>query len=276
VDVNLDSTIYASNVTMGATGVAEIPNIIIPFVEDEKDPYELKITGDINSNIANDNGSIKIDIEQQAQVGLKVRAITNNPALTVSGIGTISLPSNIEYNPGQEPILNFSLTASTSDGPISENATIDATSFTPDIPSPNVGDEAWDYSLQSISQTLNNPTNDEFSVTGSIIINVTGDTYITHTVDLDTIISTPSAVTYDSAVAVDDCNDTEGVASTFTTIPESSVVVGGSISGLTQGTYRLSNGLTAGNTYDISLLIVSSYTVTVDSNSEITNINQCT
>jgi hypothetical protein len=276
LDVDLNSTIYASNVAMNSTGIAEITNIIIPSIEDEKSPYELKITGDISTAVANDGAGITIDIEQQEIVGLKVAIETNNPALALSSTGKkSSFTANTEYVPGQEPVINFSFTATSSGGPISEDATIDATSFTPNIPSPDIEDSDWTYSLQSISQTLNDPPNDEFTLTGSIIVNVSGDNYITHTLDLDSFISTPSAVTYDSAVAVDDCNDTEGIASTFSSVLASNVVVGNSIPGLAQGTYRLSNGLTNGNTYDISSLLVTSYTVTVDSTSEITNITNC-
>ena len=284
LDADLNSAIYASNVAMNSTGIAEITNIIIPFIEDGKSPYKLKITGDINVNIANDGASITIDIEQQVEVGLKITAETNNPSLTVTGSPERRLfTANTEYAPGQEPVINFSFTATSSGTNIFEYSIIGPSAFTPAIPSPVIGDEDWTYSLQSISQGLNSPDNKEFTVTGSIIVNSSGDNYITHTLDLDSFISTPSETIYDSVLAVDDCNDLEGIATTILFIDNSQVIVGaalssnsgGNISDLAAGTYRMASGLTDGQTYSLSNIANSSFIVTVGSGGTISSINQC-
>ena len=286
IDVNLDSTIYASNVAMGATGVAEIPNIIIPFIEDEKSPYELKITGDINTNIVNDPPSITIDIEQQAQVGLKIIAETDNPELEVTGSPKTSLVSaNIEYVPGQEPVINFSFiatTATSSSKSIFEYAVINASSFTPAIPSPDIGDEDWVYSLQSISQSLNSPDNNEFTVTGSIIVNLSGDNYITHTLDLDSFIYTSPSATYNSVILLEECSSSTGIGRPITEISEEDITIGevlmwnndGTLQTLPEGTYKMTYNLNNNQTYNVLDIITSTYHIIVNTSGAITDIIQ--
>ena len=96
---------------------------------------------------------------------------------------------------------------------------------------------------------------------------------------------TDNGVSYDSVVAVDDCNDADGVATTLaTTYDETdSIIVGGNLfqnSGgnivlLSSGTYRLSNGLTDGQSYVLGDITVSDYVIVVGSNGVIINIIQC-
>lgn len=85
-----------------------------------------------------------------------------------------------------------------------------------------------------------------------------------------------SPITFNSVVAVDDCLDTEGIASTIDTINQSSIVIGGQFTPtLAIGFYRMSNDLINGNTYDIGTISVTNYIVEVDASGFITNIISC-
>lgn len=92
--------------------------------------------------------------------------------------------------------------------------------------------------------------------------------------------STPEII-YNSVVAVDNCADTEGVASTIVDIAESSIIIGaqlyltGGVTTLPLGVYRMAIDLVNGNTYNIGTIPVSSYIIEVDSSGFIINITNC-
>ena len=93
-----------------------------------------------------------------------------------------------------------------------------------------------------------------------------------------------NGVTYDSVVAVDDCNDADGVATSIVSIDESDAIIvgqnlyqtsGGNIVLLSSGTYRLSSGLTDGQSYVLSSITVSDYVIVIGTSGVIINIIQC-
>ena len=93
-----------------------------------------------------------------------------------------------------------------------------------------------------------------------------------------------NGVTYDSVVAVDDCNDADGVATSIVSIDETDAIIvgqnlyqtsGGNIVLLSSGTYRLSSGLTDGQSYVLSSITVSDYVIVIGTSGVIINIIQC-
>jgi hypothetical protein len=89
--------------------------------------------------------------------------------------------------------------------------------------------------------------------------------------------------TFNSVLAVDDCNDQTGIATTITDINDVDVIVGaqlvstsgGNLTPLAAGVYRMSIGLIDGDTYNLGSITVSNYIVQVDNSGNITNITQC-
>jgi len=93
-----------------------------------------------------------------------------------------------------------------------------------------------------------------------------------------------NGVTYDSVVAVDDCNDADGVATSIVSVDETDAIIvgqnlyqtsGGDIVLLSSGTYRLSSGLTDGQSYVLSSITVSDYVIVIGTSGVIINIIQC-
>ena len=280
VDALLNTTVYATNVAIGSTGTAQIADIAIPNYLDNKYPYELKITGDVNPSIANDGVGITISIAQQEPVSITVRAINTNSNIVLSGSpDTVVLSANTSYTPGSEPILNFSFSAAAiSPFVISQDSSVTASSFDPVIPDPLATN--YTYSLSNLTSTLEEGI---FTVSGTIEVYSSGEQLIIHTLDLDQIISTPPVSIFDSVLEVTDCSSTEGVGRPIEAIAQNNVVVGAQLLYLIDettiplaiGFYRMSNNLADGTTYQIGTIQVSSYIVQVGNNGIISNINEC-
>ncbi len=191
-----NETVYATNQVMGSSGTAIIPNITIPSYTAGNPPYELIISGEINPTIANVGSTVVIDIIQQEPVFIEVTATTTDSNLSISGIpDTLDLNANINYVPGSFPTLNFSFAATSSGPPIVELAPVTSNSFTPAIPDP--ASPTYDYVLNNLTSALNS-SNDVFTVSGTIEVYSSGASPITHTLNLDNILSTvvlPTIVT---------------------------------------------------------------------------------
>jgi hypothetical protein len=197
VDDLLNTTIYATNVAIGSAGTAQIADIAIPNYLDNKYPYELKITGDINPDIVNDGAGVTISISQQEPVSITITATSANSNLLIEGVpDTLILSPNTSYAPGSEPILNFSFSAAAiSPFVISQDSSVTANSFSPVIPDPLAVD--YTYSISNLTSSLNSE-NTVFTVSGTIEVSSSGATPITHVLDLDNILQTiglPTIVT---------------------------------------------------------------------------------
>jgi len=191
-----NETVLATNQVMGSSGTATIPGITIPSYDAGNPPYELIISGQINSTIANVGSTVVIDIVQQEPVFIEVTATSTDSNLSISGIpDTLNLNANIDYVPGSFPTLNFSFEATSSGTEIVELAPVTANSFTPAIPDP--ASPAYNYVLNNLTSALNS-SNDVFTVSGTIEVYSSGATPITHTLNLDNHIATivlPTIVT---------------------------------------------------------------------------------
>ena len=132
-----NETVYATNQVMGSSGTAIVPNITIPSYTAGNPPYELIISGEINPSIANVGNTVVIDILQQEPVFIEINATTTDSNLTLAGVpDTLNLAANVNYTPGTEPVLNFSFTATSVAGEITQINPVTANSFTPVIPDP--------------------------------------------------------------------------------------------------------------------------------------------
>ena len=88
-------------------------------------------------------------------------------------------------------------------------------------------------------------------------------------------------VTYNSVVEVADCTTTSGVATT--NVEEGDIVVGTQLestsgnvlTNLPTGSYRLSNNLTDGQTYNLGNILTTTYIIQVDNNGTITSLTPC-
>ena len=281
VDISLNTTVYASNVAISGGGTAQIANILIPNYSENKHPYELKITGDINPNIANDGGGVTISISQQEPVSITITATSTNTNLAIDGVpDTLILSPNTAYNPESLPRLNFSFNAATVAGyVIQETVVLTASSFSPDIPDTSAA--GYIYSISNLTSSLNSQNN-VFTVSGTIEVSRAGEQLIIHTLDLDQIISTLPVSTFNSVLEVTDCSSTEGVGRPIAPIAADEVIVGAellylideTIIPLATGSYRMSSDLADGTTYPINSVPHSSYIVEVV-NGNITNITEC-
>lgn len=203
-----NETVLATNQVMGSSGTATIPGITIPSYDAGNPPYELIISGQINPTIANVGSTVVIDIVQQEPVFIEVTATSTDSNLSISGIpDTLNLNANIDYVPGSFPTLNFSFEATSSGPEIVELAPVTANSFAPAIPDP--ASPAYNYVLNNLTSALNS-SNDVFTVSGTIEVYSSGATPITHTLNLDNILSTvvlPTIVTTSvSIIASDQAN----------------------------------------------------------------------
>jgi hypothetical protein len=279
VDVYSTTVVYASNVAISSSGTAQITGISIPNYSENKHPYELKITGDINPAIANNGAGVKISIEQDEPVSITVTATSTNPNIDVSGVpDTLMLSPNTAYNPGFLPRLNFSFSAAAI-GPfvISQDSSVVSSSFDPAIPDPSATN--YIYSLSNLTSTLEEGI---FTVSGTIEVSSSGGQLIIHTLDLDQIISTPPVSNFNSVLKVTDCSSTEGVGRPIASIAANAVIVGAELAylidetiiPLATGSYRMSNDLADGTTYLINNIPFTYYIVDVV-NGNITNIIEC-
>ena len=191
-----NETVYATNQVMGSSGTAIVPNITIPSYTAGNPPYELIISGEINPSIANDGNNIVIDILQQEPVSIEINATTTDSNLTLAGVpDTLNLAANVNYTPGTEPVLNFSFTATSVAGEITQINPVTANSFTPVIPDPTA--VGYNYTISNLTSALS-ASNTIFTVSGTIEVYSTGITPITHVLDLDNILLTvelPTIVT---------------------------------------------------------------------------------
>jgi hypothetical protein len=189
-------TVLATNQVMGSSGTATIPGITIPSYDVGNPPYQLIISGQINPSIANVGADVVIDIAQQEPVFIEVTATSTDSNLSISGIpDTLNLNANIDYVPGSFPTLNFSFAATSSGPEIVELAPVTANSFAPAIPDP--ASPAYNYVLNNLTSVLNS-SNNVFTVSGTIEVYSSGAAPITHTLNLDNILSTvvlPTIVT---------------------------------------------------------------------------------
>lgn len=289
VDFLSNTTIYATNVAIGSTGTAQIADIAIPNYLDNKYPYELKITGDINPDIVNDGAGVTISISQQEPVSITITATSANSNLLIEGVpDTLILSPNTSYEPGFLPRLNFSFNAASAVGyTIEETVVLTANSFSPVIPDPLAVD--YTYSISNLTSSLNSE-NTVFTVSGTIEVSSTGGQLVLHTLNLDQIISILSSVTYNSVLRVTQgpngesyCLATEGVATTIVGVTSEYIVVGNSLSSTSGGVitslgiglYRMSNNLADGATYQIDTIPISDYVVQVGNNGVIAAIDGC-
>jgi hypothetical protein len=289
VDFLLNTTIYATNVAIGSAGTAQIADIAIPNYLDNKYPYELKITGDINPDIVNDGAGVTISISQQEPVSITITATSANSNLLIEGVpDTLILSPNTSYEPGFLPRLNFSFNAASAVGyTIEETVVLTANSFSPVIPDPLAVD--YTYSISNLTSSLNSE-NTVFTVSGTIEVSSTGGQLVLHTLNLDQIISTLSSVTYNSVLRVTQgpngesyCLATEGVATTIVGVTSEYIVVGNSLSSTSGGVitslgigfYRMSRNLVDGTTYQIGIIPASDYVVQVGNNGVIAAIDGC-
>jgi len=188
--------VIATNEVMPSNGQYSSPDIVFPPVSDGESPYKIIITGDINPAIANVGPDVVIDIAQQELVFIEVTATSTDSNLSISGIpDTLNLNANIDYGPGSLPTLNFSFEATSSGPELVVIAPVTANSFAPAIPDP--ASPAYNYVLNNLTSALNS-SNDVFTVSGTIEVSSSGATPITHTLNLDNILSTvvlPTIVT---------------------------------------------------------------------------------
>lgn len=289
VDINSTTVVYASNVAISGSGTAQIANILIPNYSENKHPYELKITGDINPNIANDGGGVTISITQQQPVSITITATSTNTNLAINGVpDTLILSPNTSYAPGFLPRLDFSFNATSTVGYIIEETVIlTAGSFSPAIPVSSA--TGYIYSISNLTSSLNSE-NTVFTVSGTIEVARAGGQLVLHTLNLDQIISTFSSVTYNSVLQVTQgpngesyCLATQGVGKPIASIAHDEVVVGAELAylidetiiPLATGFYRMSNNLADGTTYQIGTIPVSFYVVQVGNNGIIAAIDEC-
>jgi hypothetical protein len=279
VDINSTTVVYASNVAISSSGKAQITGISIPNYSENKHPYELKITGDINPVIANNGAGVKISIGQAEPVSITIRATSTNPNIDVFGSpDTLSLSPDTAYNPESLPRLNFSFSAiGVAPFVISQDSPVTASSFDPAIASPLAN--GYIYSLSDLTSTLQEGI---FRVSGKIDVSRTGEQLVIHTLDLDQIISTPPVSNYNSVLEVIDCSSTQGVGRPIRSIAANAVIVGAelmylindTITPLATGVYRMSSDLTDGTLYQKVEVPTSTYIVDVVSGN-ITNITEC-
>jgi hypothetical protein len=191
-----NETVYATNQVMGATGTATIPGITIPSSAAGNPPYELIISGEINPAITNVGDTIVVDILQQEPVFIEITATTTDANLTIAGVpDVLNFNANTDYAPGAEPVLNFSFTATSTTGEITQIAPVTANSFAPVIPDPLEID--YIYNISNLTSALTD-SNTIFTVSGTIEVYSSGATPITHVLDLDNILQTielPTIVT---------------------------------------------------------------------------------
>ncbi len=173
-----NETVYATNQVMGATGTATIPGITIPSYTAGNPPYELIISGEINPTIVNVGSTVVIDIIQQEPVFIEITATTTDANLTIAGVpDVLNFNANTDYAPGAEPVLNFSFTATSTAGEITQIAPVTADSFTPVIPDPLEIDYIYNISTLTSALTYSNTI---FTVSGTIEVSSSGATPITH------------------------------------------------------------------------------------------------
>jgi hypothetical protein len=181
-----NETVYATNQVMGATGTATIPGITIPSSAAGNPPYKLIVSGEINPTIINVGNTIVIDILQQEPVFIEVTATTTDSNLTIAGVpDVLNFNANTNYAPGAELVLNFSFTATSTAGEITQIAPVTADSFTPVIPDPLETD--YIYNISNLTSALTD-SNTIFTVSGTIEVYSSGATPITHVLDLDNIL----------------------------------------------------------------------------------------
>ena len=256
-------TVYATNQTMDASGAVTIPNITIPSYASGNPPYELIITGEINPAIANVGNTIVIDILQQEPVFIEIDAETTDSNLTLAGVpDTINLAANANFTPGTEPVLNFSFTATTSAGEITYDPPVTADSFAPVIPDPTAAD--YSYTISNLTAGLNGD-NTVFTVSGTIEVYATGDSPITHVLNLDNHLSTvelPTIVTKGISNETGTGADSGGESITdgggtisskgiqWSEFADFSTILGANDEGTGTADFTSSiTGLTSGNTY---------------------------
>lgn len=280
VDVSLNTTVYASNVGISSSGTAQIANILIPNYSENKHPYELKITGDINPTIANDGAGVTISISQQEPVSITITATSSDSNLLIDGVpDTLILSPNTTYNPGFLPRLNFSFNASSASGNIiEETAILTSNSFNPVIPDPLAVD--YNYSISNLTSSLNS-ANNVFTVSGTIEVSSTGGQLVIHTLDLDTVIDViPGSTQWDSVILLSECYSASGIGRPITPINIGDVTVGtnlmwnndGSLETLPQGIYRMANSLVNNATYNVIDILSSTYYIVVGFGGSITDI----
>ena len=189
---------YGSNVSIPASG-QYTENIVFPAASAGYSvPYRIVVVSpDINPNLLPTGATdIEITFGQNIPVSINVNATSTDPNLTLAGVpASIELSPNVNYTPGTEPVFNFSFTATTSAGEITYSPVILPSSFVPAIPDPAATD--YSYTLTSLVPSLNTDST-VFTVTGSMTIYQTGNSSITHTIDLDNHLSTvelPTIVT---------------------------------------------------------------------------------
>ena len=189
-------TVYATNVTMPASGSYTIPNVIFPSFSAGTPPYQVQISGDINPSITNVGNESHIDFNQYEQLSLTVSASTSNIDLSITGSPSVTtlLPNNT-YVPGTTIDFEFKVFGDN----MLLTSSPDANSFSPVIPDP--ADPDFIYSLNSITTTLvpeNLPELEHYSIAGQVLVDGTTAISKTHDLNIDNHITTvelPTVVT---------------------------------------------------------------------------------
>lgn len=194
---NLNTTTLLGSGTLDSTGKATIENIIFPSYAGGNPPYEIVVSGDVNPAIANDGADLVITFPQEDQSYISISATSTNSDITIAESPSpikLTLNSNYEYSDGPAT-LEFEITASSSNI-ITVNDPVTVNSFSPVIPDPLETD--FVYSISNFSASLNNPTDDTYTISGTLEVNGTGSGNIAHIVNLDNHLSTvqlPTIVT---------------------------------------------------------------------------------
>lgn len=258
-----NETVYATNQVMGATGTATIPGITIPSYATGNPPYELIISGEINPAITNVSDTIVVDILQQEPVFIEITATTTDANLTIAGVpDVLNFNANTDYAPGTEPVLNFSFTATSTAGEITQIAPVTADSFTPVIPDPLEID--YIYNISNLTSALTD-SNTIFTISGTIEVYSSGATSITHVLDLDNILQTielptivTKGITNETGTEVDSggesITDGGGTISSkgiqWSEFADFNTILGANDEGTGTADFNSTiTGLTAGNTY---------------------------
>ena len=155
------------------------------------------------------------------------------------------------------------------------------------LTTPNVFYHTGNFAYPALGDTLylNNLAVPANLITNQILKSDDNNAYTTDSNGIVIIITDCSIVLsiFNSVIALDDCNDQTGIATTITDIDEVNVAVGtqlqatsgGNLTPLATGNYRMSRNLVDGQVYNLGSIIVSDYIVQVDNNGFIINIIQC-
>lgn len=278
---NEDTTSIHSitNQAIPASGVYEF-DIDFPAVTDA-DIYDFVLTGDLSSSFDTASGQDStFSIKQPINIDIAIGLTNTDSSITISQDKSKNLPPNTSLiNPDNDFDNDFTITTTNFSGiELLDGSTADVSDFTNTDSTLNGGSiiDITGLSFTTVSNT-------EITASMRATVDITGISDVTSILDLDDYIGVVAGVPYNSVVAVDDCDDSNGIATTIVSINSSAIIVGATLtstsgggqSNLSAGTYRMASGLTDGQTYNLSGIINSSFIVTVGASGVISSINEC-